>query len=283
MNGIEPASGGSQGGARLAGRPQTGEGDAPGARPGLHDLAEPAVRPDLSLVLPCYNEEDSLRVTVSPLVRRFREAGCGVELVLVDNGSKDRTSRIIDELIEEGLPVRKQTVAVNQGYGYGVLCGLALSRGAFVGFMGADGQVEPEDVVRLYEIARRAKTPKLVKVRRRFRLDGPVRAAVSLFYNLSASALFGGLGSLDINGSPKILPREVAERMRLESRDWFLDAEVMIKAKRIGLPVYELNVFGRMREEGRSHVKAGTCWEFLVNLLRYRFAGAGSGAGGGEA
>ncbi len=64
--------------------------------------------------------------------------------------------------------------------------------------------------------------------------------------------------------------------MGLQSRDWFLDAEVMIKAKRLGLVVYEFNVMAQMREGGTSHVRSSTCWEFVVNLLKYRFGGGGS-------
>ena len=59
--------------------------------------------------------------------------------------------------------------------------------------------------------------------------------------------------------------------MNLQSKDWFLDAEVMIKARRLGLPVFELNVFSQMRAEGTSNVKASTCWEFLKNLAYYRW------------
>jgi dolichol-phosphate mannosyltransferase len=230
--------------------------------------------PQLSLVLPCYNEEDVLRNTVERLVASFRQHNVDLELVLVDNGSTDRTAGVIDQLALEGLPVTKVTVAVNQGYGYGVLRGLARCRGRFVGFVCADGQVEATDVVKVYEIAAHARSPKLVKVRRRFRMDGFVRKVVSVCYNLFAATIFGGLGSIDLNGNPKILPREYVERMLLQSHDWFLDAEVLIKAKRLGLEVFELNVIAQAREGGRSNVRANTCWEFLRNLARYRFGGA---------
>jgi len=63
--------------------------------------------------------------------------------------------------------------------------------------------------------------------------------------------------------------------MNLASRDWFLDAEVMIKARRLGLPVFELNVLGQMREGGASNVRGSTIWEFLVNLARARFGRLG--------
>lgn len=194
-----------------------------------------------------------------------------LELVLVDNGSTDATGEIIGQLRDEGLPVVKETVAANQGYGHGVLRGLARCRGRYVGFICADGQVDAQDVAKLFEIARRSPEPKLVKVRRRFRMDGLVRKIVSVGYNVFANILFGGVRSIDINGNPKIFPREYYERMNLQSRDWFLDAEVMIKAKRLGLSVFEVNVLGQLRGGGTSNVRATTCWEFVVNLARARF------------
>jgi glycosyltransferase involved in cell wall biosynthesis len=222
-------------------------------------------------VLPCYNEEALVRQTATRLIDAFRAAGVDLELVLVDNGSSDATGEIIDEMVAEGLPVVKATVKVNEGYGLGVLTGLRCCRGRFVGFMCVDDQVHPHDVVRLYEVAAKAKTPKLFKVRRRFRLDGRVRRVVSFTYNVVATLLFGHLGSTDLNANPKILPRSHLEAMQLRSKDWFLDAEVMIKAKRMGLPVYEMNVFALMRAEGVSHVRPATCLEFVRNLVYYRF------------
>ena len=60
--------------------------------------------------------------------------------------------------------------------------------------------------------------------------------------------------------------------MRLTSRQWFLDPEIMIKGHYMGVPVLEYNVFARMRGSGLSHVRASTCWEFFRSLLRYRFS-----------
>ena len=229
-------------------------------------------QPELSLVLPCYNEENSIRSTVNRLVRSFRQIDEAWELVLVDNGSTDDTSRVIDELIAEGLPVIKQRVEVNQGYGHGVLQGFRASRGRLVGFTCADAQIDAQDVVKLVEVALDAGSPRLFKVRRRFRTEGIVRRIVSMTYNLITRFLFGSLGTNDINANPKILPREVLERMDLKSKDWFLDAEIVIKAKRMGLDIFELNVMAQMRAEGQSNVKPTTCYEFIKNLIRYRFS-----------
>jgi len=105
-------------------------------------------------------------------------------------------------------------------------------------------------------------------------MDGFGGRMASMAYKFMAAVLFGGLGSIDLNGNPKVLPRDYLDRMHLQSGDWFLDAEILIKAKRLGLPVYEFNVLGQLREGGRSNVRLGTCWEFIVNLLSYRFGRA---------
>lgn len=228
-------------------------------------------RPDVSFALPCYNESEVLRKTVTELVDAFKSKNINVELVLVDNGSTDNTGEIINELAREGLPVSKVEIEVNEGYGNGVLAGLAACRGKHVGFICADGQVQADDVVKTYSMAANGNAPRLVKVRRRFRMDGFKRKFVSICYNVFINMLFPGLGSIDINGNPKILPRETLEQMSLQSKDWFVDAEVMIKAKRLGVEVLEFNVLSLARIGGSSNVQTETCLEFFFNLLKYRF------------
>lgn len=228
--------------------------------------------PDLSLVVPCYNEADVIRNTATRLIREFEEKNINLDLILVDNGSMDETGSIIDKMIAEGMPIVKAEVKVNEGYGNGILNGLKHSKGKFVGFVCADGQVEAHDVVKVYEIAANAKSPTLAKVRRRFRMDGLVRKIVSINFNLLITFLFGGLGSIDINGNPKIFPSDYLESMKLHSKDWFLDAEVMIKAKKLGLNVFELNVMAQMREGGKSNVRTSTIREFIGNLIQFRFS-----------
>jgi dolichol-phosphate mannosyltransferase len=228
--------------------------------------------PDISLVMPCYNEEKAIRHTIPRLIQAFREAGHRLQIVAVDNGSADKTSEIIQELAEQHSSVTPCRVEVNEGYGNGLLNGIPLCRAPWIGFIQADGPVDESDVVRLYEVATNADVPVVAKVRRRFRMDGIVRKIVSISYNLFVRLLWPTLASLDVNGNPKLIRREVLGAMQLTSKEWFLDPEVMIKAHYMGLRILEFNAFARMRGSGLSHVRAATAWEFFHKLLTYRFS-----------
>jgi glycosyltransferase involved in cell wall biosynthesis len=227
----------------------------------------------LSLIMPCYNEEESVPVTVPRLLDAFASAGHEIELIAVDNGSSDPTGVILDRLLQR-YPgrLRVHRVEVNQGYGNGLLSGIPLCNGDWVGFIPADGQVDEVDVVRLWEVAAASRGDVVAKVRRRFRMDGITRKLVSIAYNGLIRLMWPRLNSLDVNGAPKMLPLAALQAMQLESRGWFLDPEIMIKAHYMGLRVLEYNVFARMRGNGVSHVRAETCVEFLRNLLIYRFS-----------
>lgn len=236
-------------------------------------MTSPALpEPELSLIMPCYNEEAAIGHTIPKLLAAFRSAGHRLELVAVDNGSGDRTGEVIRRLAEDEPWIVPHRVEVNEGYGHGVLQGLTRCRAPWVGTVAADGQVDAEDIVRLYESAAATDGEVLAKVRRRFRMDGLRRKLVSIAYNLLVRLLWPRLTSLDINGNPKILRREVLLAMELKSKGWLLDPEMMIKAHYMGLRVLEFNAFARMRGTGLSHVRAGTCWEFLTHLVRYRLA-----------
>lgn len=229
-------------------------------------------RPGLSLVMPCYNEEAIVAQTIRRTLAAFDEAGHSIELVAVDNGSRDRTGEIIREYAQRDPRIIPVRVEVNQGYGFGILSGIPHATGEWLGFIPADSQVDAHDTVHIYEEGLACEEPVIAKARRRFRMDGFIRKVVSVTYNVMFRTLWPRVASFDINGLPKLMPRDVARRMQLSSKDWFLDPEIMIKSHYLGVRCIEYNVFARMRSRGLSHVNAGTCANFFSGLMRYRFS-----------
>lgn len=231
-------------------------------------------KPVLSLVMPCYNEQSVLKYSIPRVLESFEKQGYTIELVAVDNGSWDRTGEIIQDFAARNPAVVYHRVEKNRGFGFGVLAGIGRATAPWVGMIAADGQVDAEDVVRLFEAAVTCDVPVLGKVRRRFRMDGFRRKIISIGYNSFVRVMWPKLQSIDINGNPRLLPRDALLAMNLKSHDWFLDPEMMIKSHYMGLRILELNVFARMRGAGLSHVRATTCWEFFRNLVGYRFSSA---------
>jgi nucleoside-diphosphate-sugar epimerase len=226
-----------------------------------------AALPELSIVVPCYNEEGSLPLSIPPLVDLLAAQGVLFELVLVNNGSADGTGDVIDRFVREGMPVVRVDVALNQGYGFGILRGLEAARGRLLGYMCADGQVSPADVARVMRAALLSGGEALVKARRVSRGDGLIRWIQSRCFNLLCLILFRTL-TTDVNGTPKMMGRDAYERMNLRSRDWFIDAETVFRAKALGLSFVEVPVDFKPREAGRSRVNVGTILEFARNMLR---------------
>ena len=75
----------------------------------------------MSLIMPCYNEEDVIGYTIPRLVQAFENAGYSLELIACDNGSSDSTGELIKTFIDEGYPIVLNRIEVNEGYGKGVL------------------------------------------------------------------------------------------------------------------------------------------------------------------
>lgn len=229
---------------------------------------------EVSFIMPCYNEQDVIPYTIPEFVRAFQAAGHKLELIACDNGSSDRTGELIKEFAAQGMPVVYHRVEPNEGYGNGVLKSIPVCTAPWIGIIPADGQVDADDVARLFQVVKFSDGRVLGKVRRRFRMDGLLRKIVSIAYNGFVFMLWPGLGSIDINGSPKIIHRDVISAMNLQSKQWFLDPEMMVKAHYLGVRVLEMNVFARMRSNGLSHVRASTCIEFFTGLLRFKYGGA---------
>ena len=225
----------------------------------------------LSIVVPLYNEEAGCKSFAQNLTDCFDQQGLNYELILVDNGSVDRTGQLINELSLTNPRITGVRVEVNQGFGWGIINGLQAASGDYVGFMGGDEQIRAEDVVAVYR--------KLLdegldfcKVKRITRHDGIWRGLISSIYNLLFPLLFA-VKSTDINGTPKIFTVAALKKVFPTARDWFLDAEVMIKAARAGLRMGEIEIEFLPRQSGSSNVRLSTIVEFFKNMLYYRLRG----------
>jgi len=229
------------------------------------------VRIDLSLIVPLYNESSNVPFTIIPLIKMLDKSGIAYELILVNNGSNDKTGELIDKLAGEYKCVKAVDIPVNLGYGGGIVRGMNDAEGEFVGYIDGDGQVELGEVIKVFLAIKDGKFD-MVKVSRTIRYDGLVRKINSIIYNFLMKIIFG-INSKDINGKPKIFRKELLNKFRIESRDWFIDPEIMIKSSLLKLNILEVPIHFFMRKKGRSRVKLiASDSEFLKNIWLYKFS-----------
>jgi glycosyltransferase involved in cell wall biosynthesis len=226
---------------------------------------------ELSLVIPCYNEEKSIKSVAGSLIGALNKSGIDYELVLVDNGSNDGTNREIRKLASRNCRIKVCIVRKNQGYGFGVMAGLNQANGRFIGWTCADGQVSSEDTVRIFK-EMKVRNLDLCKARRMNRRDGIGRKIASVGYNTLLKVMFF-MSVPDVNGYPKLMKRECYDEMKLKSRDWFFDTELLIKALNNGYKIGSVPVEFKERKEGKSKVRLSTVLDFSKDLLRYRLLG----------
>ena len=224
---------------------------------------------ELSLSIPCYNEEGTVRDVAKRLTSEFDKEKIDYELILVDNGSRDKTQEKIKQLSKENPCIKLAVVKVNIGYGFGITTGLKQSKGEYIGYAWADDQVPVGKVTEVFKKLKKEKLD-LCKARRITRHDGPYRKFQSGVYNLLFRTLFS-VKAKDINGCPKIMTRETFKLVSPKSKDWFIDAEIMIKASRARKRIGDVSAIFNKREKGASNVNLATSFEFLRNMFQYRF------------
>jgi glycosyltransferase involved in cell wall biosynthesis len=228
--------------------------------------------PELSVVVLCYRSEEELREVVGPLHAALEAERVAYELVLVANywpGQQDRTPAFAEAFSKEHANVVVVATPKQGDMGWDLRSGLKAATGDHLVYLDGDGQVPPEAAGDVFRTLRHTGAD-VAKGRRHFRDDGSVRTLTSLGFNVLFRLLFGTRGVWDVNGQPKGLTRAAYQRLDLRTDDWFTDAEILLKARAMGLEIVEVPVHFLAKRSSGSHVGPETVWEFLVNMIRWR-------------
>ncbi len=233
----------------------------------------------ISIVIPCYNEEHRvarLLKDIQVFVRGRRER---FEIVVVDDGSRDHTLRVVRSFTE--LPLRILSARTNRGKGYAVRRGVLASRGDWILFMDADASSDIRELDRFLRhgdrydviVGSRAIRPGLVK-----HPEGPVRSAAGwLGHQLIGLVITHEIK--DLLCAFKLYRRAAARAIfsRQTANGMAADFEVIFIAKKLGLRVLELPLIWWHQEGGSAHVSwyVTSLWELALvrwqDLLgRYR-------------
>jgi glycosyltransferase involved in cell wall biosynthesis len=205
--------------------------------------------PTLSLVIPCYNEQDNLE----PLAKAVREAveplKVSYEIVITDDCSKDRSWEILKALAASDQRIRVQRFAFNCGESAASWAGLKAARGQYLVTLDADLQNDPKDLPKFLEALKRADCVCGTRVETRGKGDNFIRIASSRIANWVRNKLSGEKIS-DAGCTYRAFKRECVENLKFfKGMHRFLPTLFKIE----GFTVTEISVANNPRFAGQSH------------------------------
>jgi glycosyltransferase involved in cell wall biosynthesis len=210
--------------------------EAPSAAPAGRSVAR------LSYFFPAHNEEANLAGLVAEALETLPGLAETFEIVIVNDGSKDATGRIADELAaaSPGI-VRAVHHPGNLGYGAALRSGFRAAQYEHVAFTDGDRQFHVADLGRLIDRMAGGDDPDAVVGFRIKRADPLVRTVYARAYRL-ANRVFFGLRVRDVDCACKLFRREALEGIAVESGGAFFSAELLIKLQAAGRTVAEVGV-----------------------------------------
>ncbi len=209
---------------------------------------------EFELVLPCYNEGDSIEALLKRACAAAESAGYDstrFQLVLVDNGSRDHSQSVFQKLktSELGSWFRSVHVEVNQGYGFGLSTGLKTATAKYVAWSHADQQCDPKDAFKALDVLKSSDPKTLVKGVRFGRNWKDV--CVSRVFEFFAR-LFLGLKVYEVNAQPKVFPKELLKEIKNPPKTFAFDLYVLYVAARAGYQTKTIDVLFPPRVHGVS-------------------------------
>ncbi len=228
---------------------------------------EVARHPSLSIIVPVYNEDENLKPLIEAIFAELSRDHDFLELILVDDGSHDRTVSLALRLADQEPRIRLLSHARNRGLGAAIKTGLEAAGGDLVLYTDAD---LPFDFRAIPALLRLADNNNLIIGCRANRGEGPLRWILSKGYNLLCRFALG-LHVRDVNFACKLIPRRVLRGMKLHSEGSFIDAEILLECRRQGVEIteYALTYYPRTRGQStlsRPRVIVGIVAEMLSYL-----------------
>lgn len=235
--------------------------------------SEAAPRPRLTFFFPVYNEEENVERTVQLALEQVGALVPSIEVLIVDDGSTDRTPRLADELAAADPRVRVHHQP-NRGYGGALKAGFANAAGELIAFSDGDLQFDLSELRLLLDrLGDPVRKPVDAVIGWRIRRRDPFhRIVIARTYNAIVSLAFG-LRVRDIDCAMKLFRREVFDGLRLDADGPFLSAELLIKLRARRVPMAQVGVHHFPRAAGtNSGASIGKILRTFRDLGRLRRA-----------
>jgi dolichol-phosphate mannosyltransferase len=209
----------------------------------------------LSVVLPAFNESGNIAQAVSRALEVLPDLAETYEVIVVDDGSSDDTAEVALDIARSAPAgtVRVLQHRRNSGYGAAIRSGLKAAGSELVFYTDADNQF---DIGELHWLMPSIEEADVVVGFRVYRYDTALRSFLSWAYNLLVTVLFR-VRVRDVDCAFKLFRREVLEKIHIDSEDFFVDTELVARARKWNFRIVEKGVRHYPRMVGETTVRAG--------------------------
>ncbi|KMQ50919.1 Glycosyl transferase, family 2 [Chitinispirillum alkaliphilum] len=230
----------------------------------------------LSVIIPCFNEEATLKTCVKRLIEIESDDTFKLEIVIVDDGSSDKSRSIISELDNDYPQVTSIFHVKNQGKGAAISSGIGHVTGDFVCIQDADLEYDPRDLKCLLGPLVENKAD--VVFGSRFTSNGPHRVLYFWHYMGNKfltflSNMFTDLNLTDMETCYKVFRRSIIQKITIREKRFGFEPEIVAKIAHQDVRVYEMGIsyHGRTYKEGKKiGMKDG--FKALYCIFRYNVA-----------
>lgn len=204
----------------------------------------------LSVFFPAYNEEKNIKVTVESAISILPKVAEKWEVLVINDGSKDKTREVVEKLEKKHRNVRLINHEVNRGYGAALKTGFYSSKYSWIAFTDSDGQFDFSEITNFIEEEEETKADLVIG----YYKDRKVpfyRKLNSYVWEFIVFLTFG-LKVKDIDCAFKLVSKKVIDKIpKLESeRGAFISSEFLIKAKKKGFKIVQIGITHHPRVEG---------------------------------
>lgn len=230
----------------------------------------------LSVVLPCYNEEENVERTVRDVAAWFDTAKITGEIIAVNDGSKDGTRSMLERLTKTEPRLVVVNHEVNQGYGAAIRSGCDIAAKEYIAFMDSDQQFHASDIGKLLPLLKKAPFVTGIRIKR---ADPFIRRLNSKMYGL-LTRLVLGIKPTDLNCGMKVFAKALWPHIRpAHATGALFNAEVFYALKQQNLPYREVPVPHYPREKGQpTGAKLSVILRMFSELLELKRARANPGS-----
>jgi glycosyltransferase involved in cell wall biosynthesis len=214
-------------------------------------------------VLPAFNEEENIEPAALKMLDVLKTLPFPkYEVIIVNDGSRDRTGEVSDALAAKYPEIRVIHHGTNLGYAQALRSGFTSAQSDLIFYTDSDNQF---DVKELKNFIAPIEDYDMVCGFRIYRYDPFTRLFLSWGFNLMVRIIFR-IRVRDIDCAFKLFRREIFNKVKIESQKFFVDAEILAKARHNKFSMTELGVRHYPRTAGRSTVRASHIFHTLREL-----------------